>query len=73
MNPHVLKSKGLCVFRSPVAGQLIVNSLLTISLAQPDDFGTYSCTNRNRSAQFCLHASSKTALVRKGVTLQLEL
>lgn len=48
------------LFRSPVAGQLMVNSLLTITIRELDDFGLYSCTVRNVSSDFCLHNPSKT-------------
>uniref|UniRef100_A0A3Q3WWV0 Uncharacterized protein n=1 Tax=Mola mola TaxID=94237 RepID=A0A3Q3WWV0_MOLML len=43
---------------SPAAGQLMVNSLLMITLSQPDDFGLYSCTVRNVSSDFYLQSSS---------------
>ncbi|XP_051236671.1 single Ig IL-1-related receptor [Dicentrarchus labrax] len=43
---------------SPVAGQLMVNSLLVITLRELDDFGLYSCTVRNISSDFSLHNSS---------------
>ncbi|XP_068578551.1 single Ig IL-1-related receptor [Cebidichthys violaceus] len=39
---------------SPVAGQLMVNSLLVINLTQLDAFGLYSCTVRNISSDFSL-------------------
>uniref|UniRef100_H2U6V5 Single immunoglobulin and toll-interleukin 1 receptor (TIR) domain n=1 Tax=Takifugu rubripes TaxID=31033 RepID=H2U6V5_TAKRU len=43
---------------SPVVGQLMVNSLLTISLTEHDDVGTYSCTVRNSSLQFHVRSIS---------------
>lgn len=46
-------------FRSPVMGQLVVNSLLSVTLKGPDDFGVYSCTVRNVSSDFCLHNSGR--------------
>lgn len=72
---QVLESNRPSFFRSPVVGQLIVNSLLTISLAEPDDMGTYSCTVRNSSLKFHVHSFSagEHALVPKGVTLPLDL
>lgn len=51
----------------------MVNSLLTISLTEQDDVGTYSCTVRNGSVQFHVHSVGKYALLLKGVTLQLDL
>lgn len=47
------------VIRSPVAGQLMVNSLLVITLRELEDFGLYSCTVRNVSSEFSLQNSSK--------------
>lgn len=46
--------------RGPVAGQLVVNSLLEITLRELDDFGLYSCTVRNISSDFSLQNSSET-------------
>lgn len=48
------------LFRSPVAGQLMVNSLLEITLRELDDFGLYSCAVRNVSSDFSLDNSSKS-------------
>ncbi len=48
------------LIRSPAADQLMVNSLLVITLRELDDFGLYSCTVRNISSDFTLHDSSKT-------------
>lgn len=45
--------------RSPVAGQLMVNSLLVVVLREVEDFGLYSCTVRNISSDFSLQNSSK--------------
>ncbi|XP_073327513.1 single Ig IL-1-related receptor isoform X1 [Pagrus major] len=60
---------------SPVVGQLMVNSLLGITLRQPDDFGLYSCTVRNVSADFRLDSSisspSHTAAVIAAILLLL--
>ncbi|XP_037624130.1 single Ig IL-1-related receptor [Sebastes umbrosus] len=42
---------------SPVAGQLMVNSLLVINLTEREDFGLYSCTVRNNSTDFTLKYS----------------
>lgn len=55
-----LLTSSVLLFRSPVADQLMVNSLLTLTLREPDDFGIYSCTVRNASSDFCLHNLSKT-------------
>lgn len=52
-----LKSNRPSFFRSPAVGQLMVNSLLTISLPDPDDLRTYSCTVRNSSAEFRIRLS----------------
>ncbi|XP_068595575.1 single Ig IL-1-related receptor [Brachionichthys hirsutus] len=43
---------------SPVAGQLVVNSLLEVTLRGLGDFGLYSCTVRNASSDFSLQNSS---------------
>lgn len=40
--------------RSPGANQLMVNSFLVITLRELEDFGLYSCTVRNISADFSL-------------------
>lgn len=45
--------------RSPVAGQLVVNNLLTITLKEEKDFGLYSCTVRNVSTDFSLQNSNR--------------
>ncbi|XP_070686256.1 single Ig IL-1-related receptor [Pempheris klunzingeri] len=58
----------------PVAGQLMVNSLLVITLRELDDFGLYSCTVRNVSSDFSLQNSnspSHTAAVVAAITLLL--
>lgn len=59
-----LYSKGRSCFlshiRSPVAGQLMVTSLLVVNLTELDAFGLYSCTVRNISADFSLPYSSRT-------------
>lgn len=47
------------LIRSPVAGQLMVNSLLGITLRSLEDFGLYSCSVRNVSSDFMLQNSSK--------------
>ncbi|XP_061577665.1 single Ig IL-1-related receptor [Cololabis saira] len=59
---------------SPAGGQLMVNSLIQISLREPEDFGLYSCTTRNISADFSVHSSSRpshTAAVISAVVLLL--
>lgn len=59
---------------SPVAGQLMVSSLLVITLREEDDFGLYSCTVRNASLDFSLHNSSSpshTAAVIAAITFLL--
>lgn len=43
---------------SPVAGQLMVNSLLGINLTELDAFGLYSCSVRNLSSDFSLPDSN---------------
>lgn len=43
--------------RTPAGDQLWVSSVLVISLKELQDFGTYSCTIRNASADFCIHTS----------------
>lgn len=52
-----------------------MNSLLTFSLTEQEDVGTYSCTVRNSSVKFHVQSIStgKYALVLKGVTLPLDL
>ncbi|XP_041852235.1 single Ig IL-1-related receptor [Melanotaenia boesemani] len=57
---------------SPGAGQLIVNSLLEITIRLPEDFGLYSCTVRNISSGFNLQNSrypSHTAAVIAAIVL----
>ncbi|XP_044050378.1 single Ig IL-1-related receptor [Siniperca chuatsi] len=59
---------------SPVVGQLMVNSLLVITLRELDDFGLYSCTVRNISSDFSLQNSngpSHTAAVIAAIILLL--
>ncbi|XP_026166852.1 single Ig IL-1-related receptor [Mastacembelus armatus] len=59
---------------SPVAGQLMINSLLVTTLRDLEDFGLYSCTVRNVSADFRLENSnspSHTAAVIAAVILLL--
>ncbi|KAI3371236.1 hypothetical protein L3Q82_023855, partial [Scortum barcoo] len=59
---------------SPVVGQLMVNSLLVITLRELEDFGLYSCTVRNISSDFSLldsNSPSHTAAVMAAVTLLL--
>ncbi|XP_070762772.1 single Ig IL-1-related receptor [Enoplosus armatus] len=59
---------------SPVAGQLMVNSLLVISLRELGDFGLYSCTVRNISSDFSLqnaYGPSHTAAVVAAIILLL--
>ncbi|XP_019109540.2 single Ig IL-1-related receptor [Larimichthys crocea] len=59
---------------SPVAGQLMVNSLLEITLRELDDFGLYSCAVRNVSSDFSLDNSSipsHTAAVIAAIILLL--
>ncbi|XP_078113305.1 single Ig IL-1-related receptor isoform X2 [Sander vitreus] len=59
---------------SPVAGQLMVNSLLVINLREPDDFGLYRCTVRNISFDFSLLYSTgpnHTAAVIAAILLLL--
>ncbi|KAM6937245.1 single Ig IL-1-related receptor [Xenentodon cancila] len=55
-------------------GLLMVNSQLEISLREPEDFGLYSCTTRNVSADFSLQNSSSpshTAAVIAAIVLLL--
>ncbi|XP_018521926.1 single Ig IL-1-related receptor [Lates calcarifer] len=59
---------------SPVAGQLMVNSLLVITLRELEDFGLYSCTVRNVSSEFSLQNSNRpshTAAVIAAIILLL--
>ncbi|KAM3609914.1 uncharacterized protein V6R79_022392 [Siganus canaliculatus] len=59
---------------SPAAGQLMVNSLLMITIRESDDFGTYSCTVRNVSSNFSiynLNSPSHTAAVVAAIVLLL--
>uniref|UniRef100_UPI0037E96208 single Ig IL-1-related receptor n=1 Tax=Semicossyphus pulcher TaxID=241346 RepID=UPI0037E96208 len=58
----------------PVPGQLMVTSLLEITLRELDDFGLYSCTVRNASSEFSLQDSnspSHTAAVIAAIFLLL--
>ncbi|XP_047452012.1 single Ig IL-1-related receptor isoform X2 [Mugil cephalus] len=43
---------------SPGKGQLMVNSLLVITIREAEDFGLYSCTVRNVSSEFSLQNSN---------------
>uniref|UniRef100_A0A3Q1JQZ0 Single immunoglobulin and toll-interleukin 1 receptor (TIR) domain n=1 Tax=Anabas testudineus TaxID=64144 RepID=A0A3Q1JQZ0_ANATE len=59
---------------SPVAGQLMVSSLLVITLREMEDFGLYRCTVRNSSSDFSLQNSnspSHTAAVIAAIILLL--
>ncbi|KAK9516576.1 hypothetical protein VZT92_024496 [Zoarces viviparus] len=65
---------------SPVAGQLMVNSLLVINLTELDALGLYSCTVRNISSDFslpysntfvCSHGPNHTSAVIAAVVLLL--
>ncbi|KAK2842378.1 hypothetical protein Q5P01_012578 [Channa striata] len=59
---------------SPVAGQLMVSSVLEINLMQVEDFGLYSCIVRNISSDFSLQNSnspSHTAAVIAAIMLLL--
>nr|QQD79860.1 single Ig IL-1R-related protein [Trachinotus ovatus] len=59
---------------SPVPGQLMVHSLLVITLREPEDFGLYSCTVRNVSSDFSLQNSNRpshTAAVIAAIVLLL--
>ncbi|CAN9499399.1 unnamed protein product [Ophioblennius macclurei] len=59
---------------SPGAGQLMVQSLLMVSLSELDDFGIYSCSVRNVSADFSIKNSDNpnhTAAVIAAVVLLL--
>ncbi|XP_062245810.1 single Ig IL-1-related receptor [Platichthys flesus] len=44
---------------SPAAGQLMVNSVLVITIKELEDFGLYSCTVRNVSSVFSLQNSNR--------------
>lgn len=69
---HTLHTQNISSW-SPVAGQLMVNSLLGITLRELD-FGLYSCTVRNVSSDFSLQNSngpSHTAAVIAAVILLL--
>ncbi|XP_075883383.1 single Ig IL-1-related receptor [Nelusetta ayraudi] len=60
--------------RTPAGDQLWVSSVLVISLKELQDFGIYSCTVRNASADFCIHTSAgpnHTAAVIAAVVLIL--
>nr|XP_040017702.1 single Ig IL-1-related receptor isoform X1 [Gasterosteus aculeatus aculeatus] len=52
--PHIQNTSSW----SPVAGQLMVTSLLVVNLKELDAFGLYSCTVRNISADFSLPYSN---------------
>ncbi|XP_071376301.1 single Ig IL-1-related receptor [Centroberyx affinis] len=59
---------------SPGAGQLMVSSLLPISLSELEDFGLYSCTVRNASSDFSLQDTkhpNHTAAVIAAIVLLL--
>lgn len=59
---------------SPGAGQLMVQSLLLVSLKELDDFGVYSCSVRNVSSDFSIKNSdnpSHAAAVIAAVVLLL--
>ncbi|XP_017261123.1 single Ig IL-1-related receptor [Kryptolebias marmoratus] len=59
---------------SPAAGQVIVKSLLEITLKKTEDFGLYSCTVRNVSSDFVVQNSnspSHTAPVTAAILLLL--
>ncbi|XP_072242095.1 single Ig IL-1-related receptor [Leuresthes tenuis] len=59
---------------SPGAGQLMVNSLLEITIREVEDFGLYSCTARNVSSDFSiqnLNSPSHTAAVVAAIVLLL--
>lgn len=51
--------------RSPGANQLMVNSFLVITLRELEDFGLYSCTVRNISADFSLKNLGKNKKTNK--------
>ncbi|CAK6961503.1 single Ig IL-1-related receptor isoform X1 [Scomber scombrus] len=56
------------------AGQLMVSSLLTITMREMEDFGLYSCTVRNISADFSVQIIKKpshTAAVMAAIVLLL--
>lgn len=58
----------------PVVGQLMVTSLLEVTLADQEDFGLYSCTVRNITSDFVLQDSdipSHTAAVIAAIILLL--
>ncbi|XP_029010051.1 single Ig IL-1-related receptor [Betta splendens] len=58
---------------SPGAGQLLVNSLVVVTVREVEDLGMYSCTVRNVSSDFSLESSSPshTAAVIAAVALLL--
>ncbi|KAG7522161.1 single Ig IL-1-related receptor [Solea senegalensis] len=59
---------------SPIAGQLVVNSLLVVTLKEQEDFGLYSCTVRNVSLDYSLQNSNRpshTAAVIAAIVLLL--
>lgn len=51
----------LLFIRFPDAGYLVVSNLLEFTLREAEDFGLYSCTVRNISADFSVQNSSKTS------------
>ncbi|XP_041652668.1 single Ig IL-1-related receptor [Cheilinus undulatus] len=58
----------------PAASQIMVNSVLVVTITQQDDFGLYSCTVRNISSEFSLEDSnspSHTAAVVAAMILLL--
>ncbi|XP_034540990.1 single Ig IL-1-related receptor [Notolabrus celidotus] len=70
---HTLYTQNTSIWY-PVVGQLMVNSLLEITLREWDDFGLYSCTVRNLSSDFDLQdpdSPSHTAAVAAAIILLL--
>ncbi|XP_035762976.1 single Ig IL-1-related receptor isoform X3 [Neolamprologus brichardi] len=73
LNNHTLSSLNTSSW-SPGANQLMVNSFLVITLRELEDFGLYSCTVRNISADFSLKnlgSPSHTGAVIAAVILLL--
>lgn len=58
--------------RSPGADQLMVNSLLVITLRELEDFGLYSCTARNISADFSLKNLGKNKKNKQASQIEVE-